>query len=480
MADDLVVVFGAKGGVADALASRIGNSDAGLQCRAVFEGADTGLNLGGTGAGGDEGGGFMGMGGGGGGNNAAVVPSAMAGASALVVAPDSPDATEGREVEPSFYSSVANAIKQSNGLRSVFCVVPGDEATEGGSDEGEGGGGGLLGGLQLGPGSWASVKAAAASKGVKCYTLKHGRIFGGVPGAEPLPFQGGPMKEPVLDEHYVARAVMLSRSDALLNLNNANPLGKNMQVRTSRAALSETIYRVLLANKSGDASKIASAFSVLSIEGGFPGDDEWQQQFTSIDDARGIELLNVNFGKVLDRRGLVSWLENQWGPAALQTMSTYIRRTGARPVVVRATDTGAAVRWENMNSNFEMDFVGQLQIEISDSDLRLVRADASGRPLGTSLPGEDELLQRLLEGIETTVYAKNYATRAGVLTGGAPAPVAAESAPAMAAPSQPAGAEKAPWANSPDYAPSATAPSPTEGEGFAAKKAPRRKKRSGL
>ena len=189
------------------------------------------------------------MGGGGGGNNAAVVPSAMAGASALVVAPDSPDATEGREVEPSFYSSVANAIKQSNGLRSVFCVVPGDEATEGGSDEGEGGGGGLLGGLQLGPGSWASVKAAAASKGVKCYTLKHGRIFGGVPGAEPLPFQGGPMKEPVLDEHYVARAVMLSRSDALLNLNNANPLGKNMQVRTSRAALSETIYRVLLANK---------------------------------------------------------------------------------------------------------------------------------------------------------------------------------------------------------------------------------------
>ena len=41
----------------------------------------------------------------------------------------------------------------------------------------------------------------------------------------------------------------------------------------------------------GDASKIASAFSVLSIEGGFPGDDEWQQQFTSIDDARGIELL---------------------------------------------------------------------------------------------------------------------------------------------------------------------------------------------
>ena len=53
--------------------------------------------------------------------------------------------------------------------------------------------------------------------------------------------------------------------------------------------------------EAGEASKIASSFSVLSIEGGEPGDDEWKQQFASIDDARGIELLSVNFGEVVDR-----------------------------------------------------------------------------------------------------------------------------------------------------------------------------------
>jgi hypothetical protein len=98
-----------------------------------------------------------------------------------------------------------------------------DGSGSGGSSGANGGGGSsTLSRLKRG---YGSLKAAAmtqqqrrrgggpnSSSGsrVALTVLKHGRVFGGVPGNEPTPFEGGPLLEPSLNEHYAARAVILS------------------------------------------------------------------------------------------------------------------------------------------------------------------------------------------------------------------------------------------------------------------------------
>lgn len=48
----------------------------------------------------------------------------------------------------------------------------------------------------------AVESARGVSSSRKAVVVQHGRLFGYMPGQEPLPFQTGPLQTPVLDEAF--------------------------------------------------------------------------------------------------------------------------------------------------------------------------------------------------------------------------------------------------------------------------------------
>lgn len=178
---------------------------------------------------------------------------------------------------------------------------------------------------------------------------------------------------------------------------------------------------------------------VLSLDGELPGEDEWSQQFKRLEESSGKSaLLKVSFEKIENRRGFINWLQAIWGPDSLMRLSTYTKRTGARPVMVRGTEAGLTVPWESIDDDFKPISMGRIDIVIGDNDLSVFRLDAKGGPMRGQLPGEDQLLQRLIEGIEATVYNKGYAVRLGEIpeseASAVAIPVQVQQAPAVEMP----------------------------------------------
>jgi len=300
--------------------------------------------------------------------------------------------------------------------------------------------------------------------------VKHGRVFGGTPGNEPLPFVGGALRVPLVDEHFATRAIILSASDAILSTKDTNPLGK-VQVRTNRKSLADLVTRLLAKKQAQPAEALPPLVTVLSLDGVEPSEGEWGAQFRRFESRqasnRGVELLSIEFESVPKPSALEQWLSFDWGPTMLSTISTYTKRFGARPVVAspvkkQLSSSGAGVgedpdlvcavrvRWEDLNDDDEVDeqgkdanglalrmqskLVGCLVVSLrrsasSASDggggdneaglgdayvLSVAREGATpGSRLLRELPAEEEVLQRLLEGLEKTVYANGLATRPG-------------------------------------------------------------------
>ena len=272
------------------------------------------------------------------------IRKALRGASHVVVAP------EATNTNPSSKAAFLSQLSQSmvvskrageSKIESVIyledCGAPSSSSSSGAgaSDAKEGGGfylRGILGGLGGSGGnneaslhtsrSRDSIKSfdgsvkglhdACRLLGATCTILKHGRLFGVTTGDDPMPFAEGcgPVKEPKLVEHYAARAVLLSPSDAVLEERNTNPLGR-IKVRTNRLTLVELIVRLIERENQDedveDTPKVEEGarmmrrqtFTVLSLEGAEPTSDEWGEQFRRLEKQTastfGMELLRVAF-----------------------------------------------------------------------------------------------------------------------------------------------------------------------------------------
>jgi len=385
----------------------------------------------------------------GGATNEAALAATLTSAAHIVMAADGPSENfkSGSGACAEFLSCVSKAVEKCSSLQSMVCLAPaeglgfvaegtGEDPSVAAAERDDG----LLSGAALGEsfsmpsmptmpdlgsflgggagqsGTYEALAQVATAAGArKVCLVRHGRVFGGTPGKEPVPFTTGPCKEPQLAEHYEAQAVALSASAAVLQARNNNPLGR-VQLRSGRPALAELTRRLLAPSAVAPPPEI----TLLSLEGAAPSEVEWKAQFARLNEVvNGVGLLRVAFESVPKPQALVQWLTLDWGTATLSSISSYTKRAGARPVViapVKGDEVGAngvsltaggggavRVRWEELatDGSMEAQAVGSLLVSVgpaaaegSSQEWGLTVSREGPEPgscLGTPLPGEDEV-----------------------------------------------------------------------------------------
>jgi hypothetical protein len=224
--------------------------------------------------------------------------------------------------------------------------------------------------------------------------LRYGTLTGGVPGAEPLPFVGLPLLEPELHPSYTLRAVVLTGADS------------NQYAATevcTRGALGEAAARAV-------ARRLDSLEAlVVSIAGAPPSEREWDQLFTRMTASSNVELLRIDFGAINKPQALTNWLADVWFPQALIEADAATILRGARPVrAVKVEGTGAVqIKWEDIQPDLSVKPAGGLEIRVQQGDapaLSVVRLSQG------SLPGEMQLMDKLVEGVNKNVYKRQLCT----------------------------------------------------------------------
>mmetsp|Transcript_11032 Transcript_11032/g.16452 ORF Transcript_11032/g.16452 Transcript_11032/m.16452 type:complete len:437 (+) Transcript_11032:115-1425(+) len=245
----------------------------------------------------------------------------------------------------------------------------------------------------------------ALSKDLNIVIIHTGRLFGSSSGSEPVPFLNGPKAEPKLDESWTRRACLMSPGPILSQDKGAS---------TKRKTLASAV--AFLIGKGGGSSPKnmgSSEFSLISVEGDDPNENEWSEQFDRLGSASsGVSVLSLEFKTVKNMKGLIDWLVGSWGPQMLRRIESTMISRGARPVrVIRSEDTGAEVIWEAPTKDMEVKIEGRLKILVQETRLTVVRCDGDGNTTMIPLVGENEIIQNLLEGINTVAYNKEFVVK---------------------------------------------------------------------
>ncbi len=283
-----------------------------------------------------------------------------------------------------------------------------------------------------GDGDESDLANACTERGFAAVVLRHGPLFGGVPGNEPVAFLSGPLAEPVLDDDYTLLSALVSRVNS-----RDDGLRSRRQTVAEAAARVSTVPASVIAASRG----VATQLTVFSAEGEGPTDSEWDRMLArALDSSEGVELLNQEFGAA-DAKKLRGWLATTWGPATLRTISATLVRSGSRPVLVQASDRGATILWEMLEGgrvipSGSLEIVVEEGTDVAPPALRVLRFDARGAASSLGLVGEDEILQRLLEGL-TQQYAKGVISKTADTIPAVPVPGIAAPEPAAARPTPP-------------------------------------------
>jgi hypothetical protein len=228
--------------------------------------------------------------------------------------------------------------------------------------------------------------------------LKYGKLTGGVPGNEPLPFMGLPALEPELHPSYILRSVILT---------DTNNQYSSSDICT-RESLAEATVRLL--NVEGGESLQGQ---VVSIAGEPPSDKEWMQLFSRLKSSDNVEILRVEFGEVLKPQALLNWVADTWFPQALIDADAATILAGARPVrASKIGDKSIRIVWEDMQPDLTIKTVGGVELKLITENASSPPALVAVRLSGKSLPGEMQLMDRLIEGINKSVYKKQICTPA--------------------------------------------------------------------
>ena len=238
-------------------------------------------------------------------------------------------------------------------------------------------------------------------------SFRYGQLTGGVVGAEPLPFMGLPAIEPELHPSYVHGGVVLTSAQ------------NNQYASTelcTRAALSEAIVRKITTQKSGSTLDAL----VVSIVGTSPSDRDWASLFQRMQAGGNVELLRIDLAEVKKPAALANWLVDSWFPQALIDADAATILSGARPVRARKiSDALVRIAWEELRADLSVRAAGGLEIIIetgagagagTGAALRVVRSGAEVGGGGNQLPGEMQLVDKLLEGINKVAFKKGLAS----------------------------------------------------------------------
>ena len=245
----------------------------------------------------------------------------------------------------------------------------------------------------FGPRGASELKKWCTTNGKPFSNFRYGKLTGGVPGAEPLPFLGLPALEPELHPSYVLRSVVLS--DPTNNKYSASEI-------STRDAISEAACRYIDGGATGlDALVVSTVGEPLN-------DNEWSRQFVKLSSVGNAELLVVDFGSIPKPDQMVSWIIDTWFPQALIEADAATVVAGARPVrATKISSKTVQIKWEDISPTFDVIPVGGLEIKLEtekNPSLRVVRLN--NKPL----PGEMQLLDKLVSSINTQVYKKQFAT----------------------------------------------------------------------
>ena len=118
-----------------------------------------------------------------------------------------------------------------------------------------------------------------------------------------------------------------------------------------------------------------------------------------------MELIRINFGAINKPAALTNWIGDIWFPQALIEADAATILTGARPVrAVKNTETGAVqIRWEDLQPDLTVKAAGGLEIRVLQGEtpaISVVRLSSG------TLPGEMQLIDRLVEGVNKNVYKR--------------------------------------------------------------------------
>jgi len=250
------------------------------------------------------------------------------------------------------------------------------------------------------------MKTLESKKGCLKIVVSHGALFGQLPGKEPLPFMTGPKAVPVIEESYRKQGVLLSLTDTLAR-----------DGRTLRSSLAEAVVRFLerpLSDPSKQGDNVFS-FSIVSVEDfAVPSDEAWGKELSRLDSSKGVQVYSVEFDKVQNLSGFLTWLELKWASNTLKKLPIVEKsRSGARPVSVSRLSNGISIVWETVDNDLRVVKAGKLQILINEDDPSLVvtRTDGAGSPLTAVLPGEEEIVQSLVEGLNSDAYPRGYVVK---------------------------------------------------------------------
>ncbi len=297
-------------------------------------------------------------------------------------------------------------------LPALLAAVPASASvlvTAYANDTASGGQGGALNFFAKGVNPREAVEAARGTGGKRCVLVQHGRLFGastGAPspaaatgGAVLLPFVGGPLQKPVVEESYAKQNMLLALGSSL---------SRNADAATLRATLAEAMARA-----AGAASSIAD-FSVVSLEGQAPSGGDWEQQLAGLDTRGGVTV----FEKVLaanervDLAVLQDWLANDFG-AGLSTLAISRVLSSPKPAIVASTPVGSDIVWQFIEKDLKVRDSGRwcIKLDTQAGSIKILREDAVGKILTEALPGEEELLQRFSAAINRLVYSKKLSKR---------------------------------------------------------------------
>ena len=240
----------------------------------------------------------------------------------------------------------------------------------------------------------ASFKSWCEEQSKPFSRFTYGKLTGGVPGAEPLPFMGLPTIEPELHPSVKLNGVVLTSSDSDYATDEL----------CTRKALSDTISLQMKRNENVDAL-------VMSISGSVPTEREWAQAFNRVSlGSKDVEVLRVDFLDIPKPQALKNWIIDSWFPQALIDADAATKLAGARPVrAIKDLNNENIINivWEDLQPDLTTLRVGQIQVNIDDNEKSLIATRIAAK----SLPGEMQLMDKLVEGINKNVYKKKIATK---------------------------------------------------------------------
>jgi hypothetical protein len=248
------------------------------------------------------------------------------------------------------------------------------------------------------PSALSAVRGLSAQGRAQCVVIHTGRLFGSCEGADPIPFVGGPLAEPVLDQSWTMRACVMGQGTLLAKTAGATSL---------RSSIADLVAAYLSSSDSAANAEL----SVVSVLGPEATPQQWASEMVRLQSNDVVSLLRVDVEAVPQPQALEAWLLDMWGPSMLREIASSRVRSGERPSRLAQSGGGIDIIWESVGNNLEIIVTGRLTVRWGDGCVQVERQSGSGQAMARPLIGEDEVIQSLIAALNSVAFTKGYLTR---------------------------------------------------------------------